>query len=161
MAFGPRKASFGICLEGTAGIEIIMALHLIKLCVGAESIADLEAWIQSRQKHNPGVHAHVTRMTPKRGAELLDGGSLYWVIKGQLCARQKLLGLAPLVDSAGIKRCALQLDDKVIAVAPRPFRAFQGWRYLNAEDAPADLGASGAAEMPEALRRELSELGLL
>ena len=144
-----------------AGIEIIMALHLIKLCGGAKSIADLQAGIQTRQKHNPGIHAHVTRMTPKRDAELLDGGSLYWVIKGQLCARQKLVGLEPFVDTAGIKRCALQLDGEVIAVAPRPYRAFQGWRYLNAEDAPADLGASGAAEMPEALRRELSELGLL
>lgn len=138
-----------------------MALHLIKLCVGAESIADLQAWIQARQKQTPGVHAHVTRMTPKRGAELLDGGSLYWVIKGQLCARQKLVGVTPFVDTDGIGRCALQLDDEVVAVAPRPWRAFQGWRYLDAADAPADLGTSGAAEMPEALRRELSELGLL
>jgi hypothetical protein len=161
MAFGPRKASGEICHGALAGIEIVMALHLIKLCVGAESIADLQAWIQSRRKHNRGVHAHVTRMTPKRSAELLDGGSLYWVIKGQLCARQKLVGLEPFVDTDGIKRCALQLNDEVVAVTPRPYRAFQGWRYLKPEDAPADLGASGAAEMPEALRRELSELGLL
>src|SRR5271157_1516801 len=161
MAFGPRKASGGICLGQRSGIENRMALHLIKLCVGAESIADLQAWIQARRKQTPGVHAHVTRMTPKRGAELLDGGSLYWVIKGQLCARQKLVGLENFVDTDGIGRCALQLDDEVVAVSPRPWRAFQGWRYLDAADAPADLGASGAAEMPEALRRELSDLGLL
>ena len=117
-----------------------MALHLIKLCVGAEFIADLEAWIRLRKKQNPGVHAqihtHVTRMTPKRGAELLDGGSLYWVIKGQLCARQKLIGLEPFVDSAGVRRCALRLDDGVVPVAPRPYRAFQGWRYLEPKRRP-------------------------
>jgi hypothetical protein len=140
-----------------------MPLHLIKLCVGAETIADLEAWIRLRKKQTSGVHAHVTRMTPRRGEELLDGGSLYWVIKGHLCARQGLLGLEPFVDSAGVKRCALQLDDRVVPVAPRPYRAFQGWRYLEPKDAPADLSASGAGleDMPEELRRELSELGLL
>ncbi len=141
-----------------------MALNLIKLCVGAESIADLQAWIDLRRNKNPGVHAHVTRMAPKRAAELLDGGSLYWVIKGQLCARQKLIGVEPFVDSAGIKRCALQLEDAIVPVRPRPCRAFQGWRYLEAADAPPDLAASvGAslAEMPEELRRELSILGLI
>ena len=144
-------------------LEQLHDLHLIKLCVGADSIADLEAWIRLRKKQNPGVHAHVTRMTPKRGAELLDGGSLYWVIKGQLCARQKLVGLEPFVDSAGVRRCALQLDDEVVPVAPRPYRAFQGWRYLEPEGAPVDLAASGAGveNMPEELRRQLSELGLL
>jgi hypothetical protein len=100
-------------------------------------------------------------MTPKRGAELLDGGSIYWVIKGQIAARQKLLGLEPVVGEDGIGRCALLLDDEAVAVTPRPMRAFQGWRYLNPEDAPADLTAPGAAEMPEELRRQLAELGLL
>lgn len=141
-----------------------MALNLIKLCVGAESIADLRAWIDLRRKRSPGVHAHVTRMAPKRAAELLDGGSLYWVIKGQLCARQKLIGVEPFVDSAGIKRCALQLGDEIVPVRPRPCRAFQGWRYLEASEAPPDLAASvGAslAEMPEELRRQLAELGLI
>jgi hypothetical protein len=140
-----------------------MALNLIKLCVGAESIADLEAWIALRSKSRTGVHAHVTRMAPKRANELLDGGSLYWVIKSQLCARQKLIGIEPFVDSAGIKRCALQLDDEVVPVRPRPYRAFQGWRYLSADDAPPDLARIGQAldELPEELRRELSELGLI
>lgn len=144
-----------------------MTLHLIKLCVGADSIADLEAWIRLRKtqtlSQNPGVHSHITRMTPKRGSELLDGGSLFWVIKGQLCARQKLIGLEPFVNSAGIRRCALRLDDHVVAVTPRPYRAFQGWRYLDPRDAPTDLAASGSGfeDMPEELRRELSELGLL
>jgi hypothetical protein len=145
-----------------------MTLHLIKLCVGAESIADLRGWIEQRRArskavHAPVLHDHVTRMIPKRATELLDGGSLFWVIKGQVAARQRLIGIEPFVDSAGVKRCALRLDDKVIEVRPQPCRAFQGWRYLEVKDAPPDLDASatGLAEMPEALRRELSDLGLI
>ena len=144
-----------------------MTLHLIKLCVGAETIADLAAWIALRRKsksglHAQAIHAHVTRMAPKRADELLDGGSLYWVIKGQLCARQRLVGVEPFVDAAGVKRCALQLDHEIVAVSPRPCRAFQGWRYLSPDDAPPDLAAGVvASEMPEELRRELSGLGLL
>jgi hypothetical protein len=161
MAREAGKTSGVNCRDRRAALKNTMALHLIKLCVGAESIADLQAWIRQRRLRNADVHAHVTRMTPKRGEELLDGGSLYWVIKGQLCARQKLIGLEPFVDSAGIKRCALQLDDAVVAVAPRPYRAFQGWRYLEPKDAPPDLSAAAGADMPEELRRQLSELGLL
>ena len=143
-----------------------MALHLIKLCVGVESIADLEAWIALRRNKQSGadahIHAHVTRMAPKRAPELLDGGSLYWVITGQIRARQKLIGIEPLVDSAGVKRCALQLDDAVVAVRPRPCRAFQGWRYLAPEDAPPDLaGEMPESEMPADLRRVLTDLGLI
>ena len=138
-----------------------MPLHLLKLCVGIESVAELRRWTLFRAQKNPGaVHAHVTRMRPSRGEDVLDGGSLYWVIKGQISARQRLIGLEDFVNSAGVRRCALQLDDEIVAVAPRPCRAFQGWRYLKADDAPADLGAAGA-EMPEELRRQLSELGLL
>jgi len=105
----------------------------------------------------------VTRMTPKRAEELLDGGSLYWVIKGQIAARQRLTGLETFVDSAGVRRCALQLADEIILVQPRPFRAFQGWRYLDAADAPPDLvsGSGDLAEMPEDMRRELGDLGLI
>ncbi len=140
-----------------------MTLHLLKLCVGAESVADLRAWTKMRRARGAGVHAHVTRMFPKRAEELLDGGSLYWVIKGQISARQKLVGVEPFVDSAGVKRCALQLDDDVIALRPRPHRAFQGWRYFDPAEAPPDLGAAatGLAEMPEELRRQLSDLGLI
>ena len=143
-----------------------MPLHLIKLCVGAESIADLEAWIAERaservRRGGKPRSQHVTRMAPTRAAELVDGGSLYWVIKGQLCARQRLVEIEPFVDTDGIGRCRLWLAPQVVKVAPRPFRAFQGWRYLQDKDAPYDLGASGAAEMPEELRRTLGELGLL
>jgi hypothetical protein len=138
-----------------------MALHLLKLCVGVESVAELRRWTVLRARKSPGVHAHVTRMRPTRASELLDGGSLYWVIKGQIAARQTLIGLEDFNDAQGIRRCALQLDDSVVALHPRPCRAFQGWRYLKPEDAPADLDASGEAALPEELRRQLSDLGLL
>ena len=145
-----------------------MALHLVKLCVGAESIADLEDWIARRMaeriaRGEAPRHAHVTRMTPKRAAELVEGGSLYWAIKGWISARQRLLGVEPFVDADGIGRCRLWLDPTVVPVRPRPMRAFQGWRYFAPKDAPPDLEAAGegAGAMPEELRRALGELGLL
>ena len=145
-----------------------MPLHMLKLCVGADSIADLEEWVTERvaERLRAGGSPrsqHVTRMVPKRVAELLDGGSLYWVIKGQIAARQRLLDLEPFVDVDGIRRCRLWLDPEVVHVSPRPFRAFQGWRYFQANDAPADLAdvGFGMDEMPEELRRTLGELGLL
>jgi hypothetical protein len=145
-----------------------MPLHLIKLCVGAESIADLEEWIDERvgervRRGGKARSQHVTRMVPTRAAELVDGGSLYWVIKGQLSARQRLVEIEPFVDADGIGRCRLWMDREVVPVRPRPYRAFQGWRYLADADAPPDLAksGSGAAEMPEDLRRALGELGLL
>jgi hypothetical protein len=145
-----------------------MALNLIKLCVGCDSVKELEAWIRERTKERrkrgeSRDHVHTTRMAPKRADELLTGGSLYWVIRGQVACRQVLRDVQPFVDKEGIGRCRLVLEPKVIAVEPRPWRAFQGWRYLEGKDAPRDLdrAAPGAAAMPETLRRELRELGLL
>jgi hypothetical protein len=145
-----------------------MPLHLIKLCVGCESVQDLKDWIAQKlkEKKRRGLKPerfHTTRMVPKRVDELLDGGSLYWVIKGEVMCRERLLGVKPFVDKDGIGRCRLMLDSKPVLVQPRPYRAFQGWRYLSPQDAPPDLAraAPGAAAMPEPLRRELRELGLL
>jgi hypothetical protein len=145
-----------------------MALHLIKLCVGADSVRDLEDWIKERlkEKRKRGEkpeHIHRTRMVPKRASELVDGGSLYWVIRGEITCRQRIRDVRPFRDKEGVGRCGLVLEPKVVLVAPRPFRAFQGWRYLAAKDAPSDLdkAAPGAAAMPERLRRELRELGLM
>ncbi|MGX7745148.1 DUF1489 family protein [Rhodopseudomonas parapalustris] len=139
-----------------------MALHLIKLAVGCESVKDLTERVAERVKRT-GQHIHITRMVPKRDAELLDGGSLYWVIRGEIAAREKLIAIEPFRDGEGISRCRLVLEPEVHPVSPRPMRPFQGWRYLNAADAPPDLGraAEGIAAMPEAMRRELRELGLL
>ena len=145
-----------------------MPLHLIKLCVGADSVSDLEDWIKQklkakRKNGEKPEHIHRTRMVPKRAAELTEGGSLYWVIRGEVMCRQRLRALRPFVDKDGIGRCGLVLDAKVVLVEPRPYRAFQGWRYLAAKDAPRDLAkvVKGAAAMPETLRRELRELGLM
>ena len=145
-----------------------MPLHLIKLSVGTDSVRDLEDWIAKKLKERkrrgqPVERIHTTRMVPKRTDELLDGGSIYWVIKGEILCRETILDIRPFRDKDGIGRCKLVLDPKCVLVEPRPYRAFQGWRYLVAKDAPRDLAraAPGAAAMPEKLRRELSELGLL
>jgi hypothetical protein len=143
-----------------------MALNLIKLCVGCDSVKELEDWIQEKRKRTrtrKQEHIHTTRMVPKRADELLDGGSLYWVIRGQIMCRQRLVAVRPFVDKEGIGRCRLVMEPKVVLVESRPFRAFQGWRYLETKDVPRDLdrAAPGAAAMPEQLRRELRELGLL
>jgi len=145
-----------------------MSLHLMKLAVGCDSVADLAGWIKQRIKQKKArgekpEHIHTTRMVPKRADELLDGGSLYWVIRGQIACREELIAIRPFVDKDGIGRCRLVLRPKVIVVEPRPFRAFQGWRYLQTKDAPRDLdrAAPGARHMPEELRRELRDLGLL
>ena len=145
-----------------------MPLHLIKLAVGCESVKELNGWVAERmrtakQKGLPRHHIHITRMTPKR-LEELAGGSLYWVIRGEIAAREKIIAIEPFRDKDGIGRCRLVMQPKVIAVSPRPMRPFQGWRYLTEDAAPPDLGKSAAksvAAMPEPLRRELRDLGLL
>ena len=145
-----------------------MALHLIKLCVGADSIDDLREWVAERALRAIAAglephSVHTTRMVPKRMEELLDGGSLYWVIKGNVQCRQRLLEIRPFTDGEGIGRCHLILEPIVVPTQWQPRRAFQGWRYLKPSDAPADLGKNQQAilEMPQQLRRELAELGLL
>ena len=145
-----------------------MALNIIKLCVGCDSVEDLEEWIAERldtrrRAGEPVEHWHTTRMVPSRTAEVLDGGSLYWVIKGSVQCRQRITDIRPFTDDDGIGRCRLMLDPQVVRTHWQPRRAFQGWRYLKAADAPADLGrgSAGVAAMPPQLRQELAELGLL
>ena len=143
-------------------------LHLIKLSVGTDSVADLEDWIKQKLKARKKrgqkpERVHTTRMVPKRADELIAGGSIYWVIRGQIMCRERILDVQPFTDKEGIGRCRLVLDPKLVPVEPRPFRAFQGWRYLEPRDAPRDLAraAPGVARMPETMRRELRELGLI
>ncbi len=132
-------------------------LHLLKLSVGSESPESLQEW-QDERLAREGRLYHMTRQQPRRGAELLEGGSIYWVIKGLILCRQRLTGLEPGVDSAGRAMTLLMLDPELVAVEPRPHRAFQGWRYLRGGDAPRDL--SGAATgLPSALAAELRALG--
>lgn len=136
-----------------------MALHIVKLCVGADSIEDLAQW-QAHQMRLLGRPVCGTRAWPKRREEVLAGGSLYWIIKGQISVRQRIVEIAPVTDEHG-ERCGFYLDPELVRVSPAPRRAFQGWRYLEAEDAPPDLAAAmqAGAELPEALRRALVALG--
>ena len=146
----------------------MMGLNLVKLCVGVSAVEELKGWIdyrlaEARKKGAPAEQKHTTRMIPKRREELLDGGSLYWVIKGNIQVRQRLEDIRPFTDKDGINRCDLVLEPKLILTEWNPRRAFQGWRYLKSEEAPADLGAgnSGLNQIPPDLRVELSNLGLL
>ncbi|WMS42860.1 DUF1489 domain-containing protein [Acuticoccus sp. MNP-M23] len=144
-----------------------MALHLLKLAVGAESLDSLRAWVAqqaaaSAAAGGPRVSRAKTRMSPKRVDEVLAGGSLYWVIKGALQGRQEIVGFEPFNDENGIKRLHIMLEPEVIAVRPRPCRPFQGWRYLTPEDAPADWRAIDLDDdIPATMRRELMELCLI
>lgn len=143
-----------------------MALHLIKLCVGCDSIEDLVSWIEenraaARKAGRSYQHVHVTRMTPTRRAEILAGGSLYWVIKGDVRCREQILDLKAVTGSDGIERCAIVLSGEPVPTRFQPRRPFQGWRYLAAKDAPPDLRPGEQGDVPEDLRRELAALGLL
>jgi hypothetical protein len=143
-----------------------MALHLIKLCVGAETLADLagrqaERLAAKRVAGEVPELGHLTRHTPKRAAEILPDGSLYWVMKGRIVARQRLLELRPVVRN-DVRRCLLVLDPELVTVAPQPRRPFQGWRYLEGEDAPPDSGVwRHDPEQSAELERELIALGLI
>jgi hypothetical protein len=134
-----------------------LTLHLIKLCVGAATPEDLAVWRASRKAagHRPIVH---TRQTPKRADEIVDGGSLYWVFKGVILIRQRVLAVETIGEEAQ-RRCEILLDDAMIPTAPQPRRAFQGWRYLTPKDAPADFGEAARGDFPPELARRLREAG--
>lgn len=143
-----------------------MTLHLLKLAVGAATIADIEAHVAERLARRVGETphgaVHTTRIVPKRADEILDGGSLYWVVRGQIAARQAVVAIRPFTDVDGTGRCDLVLEPIIVAVAPRPCRAFQGWRYLAPGSAPTDLSSLiGGVDLPEDLRRDLAELCLI
>lgn len=138
-------------------------LHLIKICVGAESVEDMLAWQRHpRAKAPDGMPCHVTRMWPKRSKELLTGGSLYWVFKGSILARQRILRLDEVSGGDGITRCGIVLDPDVVRTNAATRRPFQGWRYLKAEDAPADLPKARAGDdgLPPEMDAMLAEIGL-
>jgi hypothetical protein len=134
-----------------------MTLHLVKLCVGVDRVEQLTAWGRDERGKGqvPIVH---TRQTPKRSDEILDGGSLYWVIRGVILCRQRIVEIRTLEEGPR-RRCEIELDFEVITTAPQPRRAFQGWRYFEAKDAPPDLSSLDAGELPLELARELRTIG--
>lgn len=145
-----------------------MTVHLVKMAVGVESIPHLEE-IQARRLRQaaeagaPAVLRHVTRNTPRRADEILDGGSIYWVIRGFIQVRQAIVDIAEHARVSGPPACALVLDPCVARTELRPMRPFQGWRYLPEEKAPPDLRADGAeaGDLPPEMAEELRALGLL
>lgn len=144
-------------------------MHLIKLCVGVESVEHLAALEAARldaarQAGQPAELIHHTRQTPRQRETLLAGGSLYWVIKGAVRVRQQIIDLREEADADGRSLCAIVLAPALVETTPQPRRAFQGWRYLKPEDAPADIGAVQGGEgdgIPAAMRAQLAELALL
>ena len=145
------------------GFIVADHVNLLKLCVGADRVEDLIACQDSHRAGWPGGRpVHVTRMWPKRAEEILNGGSLYWVFKGVILARQRILGLEERLGGDGITRCAIVLDAEVVRTEGAPRRPFQGWRYLLQKDAPRDLPQGRAREepLPAPLARALAEIGL-
>ncbi len=144
-----------------------MSVHLIKLCVGVEdpeTLRDYHVRRLAKQKKAGQKQElmHVTRMTPRRAGELLDEGSIYWVMKGVVRCRQKILELRPLVDDEGKTHCGLVLDPEIVLTERLAKRPFQGWRYLEKPNAPKDArSVEGENDMPLEMREELRELGLL
>ena len=138
--------------------------HLIKLSAGTESVDTLTAWQGTARAKGPdGLPRHVTRMWPKREAEIINGGSIYWVIKGMIQCRQRVLRLDEVIGHDGIRRCAIVLDTDLIRVNPAPRRPFQGWRYLPADDAPPDMTQARQNEdaLPPELAGALADIGVL
>jgi hypothetical protein len=139
-------------------------LHIAKLAVGATDVADLRRWQEGRIVTNPPLR-HLTRNFPRRAPEVCDGGSMYWVVAGAMVVRQRILDIIEDSRDDGSRCAAIVLDPELIAVAGRPTKAFQGWRYLAADDAPPDLAglqqAAGVADLPPEMASALRGLGLI
>ncbi|WP_018632976.1 DUF1489 family protein [Neomegalonema perideroedes] len=147
-------------------------LHLVKLCVGVDTIEEFFSELSEAEAADSSVSGrappwrfrHVTRQTPRRSGEILAGGSLYWVISGRILCRQRIVGLEPLRGEDGIERCAILLSREAWRTRPAPRRPFQGWRYLEAKDAPSDLGGGDSTEaeaLPDDLLARLGDFGVL
>ena len=138
-----------------------MALHLIKLAVGIDDVAHLRQ-VQKERRRERGRYVFYTRHMPRRSAEILDGGCIYWVIKGYVRVRERILGFVPVIEADGERYTLVRYDPKFVETEWQPKRPFQGWHYLEAKDAPPDWkGAKGSAELPPKLLEELRLLGLL
>jgi hypothetical protein len=145
-----------------------MTVHLVKLCVGCDTVQELKDWQTEKLKRlkragKTPEHCHRTLQAPRRREEVLDGGSLYWVIKGVILVRQRIIDLRPDIKDGGVACCGIVLDPKLVATRPQARRAFQGWRYLPVADAPPDLRVveGDDSDIPPAMRAYLRELRLI
>jgi len=139
-------------------------IHLTKLAVGVRDIDHIRALQAERARANPPLR-HRTRNSPRRRDEILEGGSLYWVISGTMLARQRILDIIEDKWDDSTSCAGLILHAELVPLVGRPTKPFQGWRYLHPEDAPADLAVReplpGSDELPPTLQRELRALCLL
>ncbi len=161
MLFGAGNILYALWLGGDS---VDNCINLVKLCVGIDSIEHLESYRAAQSPSNGApISRHVTRMWPKRTEALLNGGSLYWVIKGQIQCRQRIERLDEVIGDDGIRRCGIVFDPQIIRTQTALKRPFQGWRYLHPEDAPPDLRQARASEdvLPDDLNRALAEIGVL
>jgi len=141
-----------------------MTVHLVKMAVGIESLDHLMRIQKERRAGNNGILRHLTRNAPRRSVEVLDGGSIFWIIKGYIRARQRITGFADAVGRNGKPRCAILLDPGLKRVELTPHKPIQGWRYMEDAAAPGDIGnAEGKAidGLPEEMAAELKSLGLI
>ena len=136
-----------------------MPLHLLKLAVGIENLDHLRRIRAARQAERGGSWVY-TRNHPRRAQEVLAGGSIYWIIRGQIRVRQQVMGFRSDRDDNGRRYCLIEVDPKLVPTLRRPWRPFQGWRYLSPADAPEDCRQAG--EPPsDRLLAELRVLGLI
>lgn len=159
-----KRVSHPLQYMASAVGESVDKINLVKLCVGAEQVQDLLDWQKNPRAKGPdGLPRHVTRMWPKRAEALLNGGSLYWVFKGVVLARQRVLRLDEVIGGDGIVRCGIVLDPEVVRTQAAPRRPFQGWRYLQPSDAPPDLRPGRETEdpLPPTLNAALAEIGVI
>ena len=145
------------------GVAVKNCINIVKLCVGIDSVDHLiEYRARTYGTDNTLPNRHVTRMFPRRASEILNGGSLYWVIKGTIQVRQKILDLEEVIGEDGVRRCAILMDPELVRTRSATWRPFQGWRYLEMENAPADLPVRKTAddELPLDMQLALAEIGL-
>ena len=136
-----------------------MPLHLLKLAVGVENLDHLRRIRAARQAERSGSWVY-TRNHPRRAQEVVAGGSIYWIIRGQIRVRQFVTGFSRERDESGRRYCRIEIDERLVPTVPRPWRPFQGWRYLSPADAPEDCSEAG--ELPsDRLLAELRTLGLI
>jgi hypothetical protein len=139
-----------------------MALHMLKIAAGVSDLAELKA-LQKERRQERGFYAFYTRNMPKRDVEILAGGSIYWVVKGHIQARQRIKSFRPIVNHRGRPAVLVLFEAKLTPTEWRPHRPFRGWRYMEAAEVPRDLprGAKKGADLPPKMAAELRELGLL
>lgn len=142
-----------------------MTVHILKLCVGVDSLEHLIELRKGRGLHllpdGTPYNYHITRSRPKRAVEVLDGGSIYWIIKGFIQVRQRIIGLDPVETDTGVK-CRIMMDPELFRTESQPRRPHQGWRYLEPGDAPKDIAAgTNVDDIPSEMSTHLREMGLI